>query len=82
MYSGVILKYNDKCLLCKRNGEDSHPNQWFIPTGKIEKGDMLVSAGNGCAMSDSFPAVGSVLGKSLENFDGEYGIIEVAVGRL
>jgi hypothetical protein len=51
-------------------------------TGKIEKGDMLVSAGNGCAMSDSFPAVGSVLGKSLENFDGEYGIIEVAVGRL
>lgn len=39
MYSGVILKYKDKCLLCKRNGEDSHPNQWFIPTGKIEKGE-------------------------------------------
>ena len=39
MYSGVILKYKDKCLLCKRNGEDSHPNQWFIPTGKIERGE-------------------------------------------
>ncbi len=39
MYSGVILKYNDKCLLCKRNSEDSHPNQWFIPTGKIERGE-------------------------------------------
>jgi hypothetical protein len=51
-------------------------------TGKIEKGDMLVSAGNGCAMSNPSPIVGSVLGKSLENFDGEYGIIEVAVGRL
>jgi hypothetical protein len=51
-------------------------------TGKIEKGDMLVSAGNGCAMANPYPVVGSVLGKSLENFDGEYGIIEVAVGRL
>jgi hypothetical protein len=51
-------------------------------TGKIEKGDMLVSAGNGCAMANPSPIVGSVLGKSLENFDGEYGIIEVAVGRL
>ena len=51
-------------------------------TGKIEKGDMLVSAGNGYAMSNPLPVIGSVLGKSLENFDGEYGIIEVAVGRL
>jgi 8-oxo-dGTP pyrophosphatase MutT (NUDIX family) len=39
MYSGVILKYKNKCLLCKRNGEDSNPNQWFIPTGKIERGE-------------------------------------------
>jgi 8-oxo-dGTP pyrophosphatase MutT (NUDIX family) len=39
MYSGLILKYKDECLLCKRNGEDSHPNKWFIPAGKIEKGE-------------------------------------------
>lgn len=51
-------------------------------TGKIEKGDMLVSAGNGCAMSNPSPNVGTVIGKSLENFNDEYGIIEVAVGRL
>ena len=39
MYSGVILKYRDKCLLCKRSEKYSNPNQWFIPTGKIEKGE-------------------------------------------
>jgi 8-oxo-dGTP pyrophosphatase MutT (NUDIX family) len=39
MYSGVILKYRDKCLLCKRSEKNSNPNQWFIPTGKIEKGE-------------------------------------------
>jgi len=39
MYSGVILKYRDKCLLCKRSEKYSHPNQWFIPTGKIETGE-------------------------------------------
>jgi 8-oxo-dGTP pyrophosphatase MutT (NUDIX family) len=39
MYSGVILKYRDKFLLCKRNENQSHPNQWFIPTGKIEQGE-------------------------------------------
>ncbi len=67
----------------------SHPTmialQGRVPvkvTGKIEKGDMLVSAGNGCAMANPSPVVGSVLGKSLENFDGDYGIIEIAVGRL
>lgn len=39
MYSGVILKYRDKCLLCKRSQKYSNPNKWFIPTGKIEKGE-------------------------------------------
>jgi 8-oxo-dGTP pyrophosphatase MutT (NUDIX family) len=39
MYSGVILKYRNKCLLCKRSEKYSHPNQWFIPTGKIERGE-------------------------------------------
>ena len=50
--------------------------------GSIKKGDMLISAGNGFAHTAPFPILGTVIGKSLENFDGVEGIIEVAVGRL
>jgi hypothetical protein len=50
--------------------------------GKIEKGDMLVSAGNGYAKSCQDPKIGTVIGKSLEDFDDSEGIIEVVVGRL
>jgi hypothetical protein len=50
--------------------------------GQVTKGDLLVSAGNGCAKADNSPAIGSVIGKSLENFDGALGTIEIAVGRL
>ena len=50
--------------------------------GNIKKGDMMVSAGNGYARPSSSPTVGTVIGKSLENFDGIEGVIEVAVGRL
>jgi len=50
--------------------------------GNIQKGDMLISAGNGFARQAPFPILGTVIGKSLENFDGIEGIIEVAVGRL
>lgn len=50
--------------------------------GKIEKGDMLVSAGSGFARADYNPILGSVIGKALENFDGIEGVIEVVVGRL
>ena len=50
--------------------------------GKVHKGDMMVSAGNGYARPWNNPAMGTVIGKSLENFDGIEGIIEVAVGRL
>jgi len=49
--------------------------------GTIHKGDMLVSAGGGFARPSSIPLMGTVIGKALENFQGE-GIIEVAVGRL
>jgi len=49
--------------------------------GKIFKGDMLVSGGNGFARPVLFPVLGTVIGKALENFEGE-GIIEVAVSRL
>jgi hypothetical protein len=50
--------------------------------GSIKKGDMLISAGNGFAHTAISPVLGTVIGKSLENFDGIEGIIEVAVGRL
>jgi len=50
--------------------------------GPVAKGDMMVSAGNGRARAEANPVVGSVIGKSLENFDGAEGVIEVAVGRL
>ena len=49
--------------------------------GKISKGDMLVSGGNGFARPFLFPILGTVIGKALENFEGE-GVIEVAVSRL
>jgi len=50
--------------------------------GPVAKGDMMVSAGNGRARAEANPVMGSVIGKSLENFDGGEGVIEVAVGRL
>ena len=49
-------------------------------TGSVSKGDMMIAAGNGAAMACSTPVVGTVIGKALENFDGESGVIEVVVG--
>jgi hypothetical protein len=51
-------------------------------TGTIWKGAMMVSAGNGQATACATPAIGTVLGKSLEDFSGESGTIQVVVGRL
>jgi hypothetical protein len=50
--------------------------------GKINKGDLIISGGNGYGRPSSSPLMGSVIGKSLENFNGAEGIIEIAVGRL
>jgi hypothetical protein len=50
--------------------------------GSVKKGQMLVSAGNGYAKAAFRPEIGTVIGKSLEDFDGKEGIIEVVVGRL
>lgn len=38
-YSGVLVKYDDKVLLCKRNNEGSLPGAWSIPAGKINNGE-------------------------------------------
>ena len=51
-------------------------------TGVVTKGAMMISAGNGHARASAAPAMGTVIGKALENFDGESGIIEIVVGRM
>jgi hypothetical protein len=50
--------------------------------GPVSKGSMMVSAGNGFARAEESPKIGSVIGKALEDFNGDSGIIEVVVGRL
>ena len=59
--------------------------QGRVPTkvrGKIKKGDMLISGGEGYAKPSPSPIIGTVIGKALENFNGAEGLIEVAIGRL
>ena len=56
-----------------------------VPThvvGAVRKGDMMVSTATGKARAESNPAMGTVIGKALEDFDGTHGTIEVVVGRL
>lgn len=55
-----------------------------VPTkvrGPIQKGDLMVSAGDGHARAENLPQVGTVIGKALENFNGDTGVIEVVVGK-
>jgi hypothetical protein len=55
-----------------------------VPTkvrGPILKGDLIVSAGDGHARAEGLPQVGTVIGKALEDFDGDSGVIEVVVGK-
>ena len=47
--------------------------------GTVQKGDLMVSAGNGRARAEANPKVGSVIGKAIENSEGE-ATIEVVVG--
>jgi hypothetical protein len=56
-----------------------------VPTsviGTVAKGDMMVSAGNGYAQASATPAMGTVIGKALQDHHGPIGIIEVVVGRM
>ena len=50
--------------------------------GPVRRGQMLVSAGNGLARAETHPAMGTVIGKALEDFNGDIGTIEAVVGRL
>jgi hypothetical protein len=49
--------------------------------GPVAKGDLMVSAENGHARANNFAVAGRIIGKSLENFDGEQGVIAIVVGR-
>jgi hypothetical protein len=50
--------------------------------GPVKKGDMMVSSINGRAQACATPAMGTVIGKALQDFDGDQGTIEIVVGRL
>jgi hypothetical protein len=56
-----------------------------VPTsviGTVTKGDMMVATGHGQARAEHDPAMGTVIGKALEDFNGTEGVIEIVVGRL
>lgn len=58
--------------------------QGRVPTkvvGPVVKGDLMVSNGQGMARAEENPTVGTVIGKALENFVGDIGVIEVVVGK-
>ena len=42
-YAGILVKVKDKCLLCKRNEQGSHPGEWSAPAGKVEKGENIIN---------------------------------------
>jgi len=50
--------------------------------GPVSKGDMLVADNDGYAKVADDPKMGTVIGKSLVDFSGSEGVIEIAVGRL
>jgi hypothetical protein len=50
--------------------------------GPIQRGQMLVSAGNGRARAELNPALGTVIGKAMQDHDEGPGVIEIIVGKL
>jgi hypothetical protein len=50
--------------------------------GPVLRGQMLVTSGNGRARAELNPAIGTVIGKALQDFNGSVGVIEIVVGRL
>jgi hypothetical protein len=48
--------------------------------GPVIKGDIMVGTFDGRARAESNPAAGTIVGKALDSFDGDTGIIEIVVG--
>ncbi len=65
-YAGVIVKYYDKILLCKRAPNASYPETWSIPQGKVEKGESTRNA----AMREFFEETNIFLPKNELGFSG------------
>lgn len=42
--SAMILRQDDKALLVKRSANDSRPNEWELPGGKLEFGENPMDA--------------------------------------
>jgi hypothetical protein len=81
---GFIMNNGLECIVTEGERTAVVALQGRVPCkvlGPVKKGDLLVSAGNGFAKSHPEPKLGTVIGKSLENFDGTEGVIEVVVGR-
>jgi hypothetical protein len=50
--------------------------------GPVRKGDLLTTSDlAGHAETSLHPMLGTIIGKALENFDGETGVIEISVQR-
>ena len=43
-YSGILVTYKDKCMLCKRNKLGTRPGEWSVPGGNIEKDESPIDA--------------------------------------
>ena len=43
-YAGILVKCNDKVLLCKRNAIGSFPGMWSLPGGKVEENETTKEA--------------------------------------
>jgi ADP-ribose pyrophosphatase YjhB (NUDIX family) len=39
--AGILLKYKNQCLLCKRSQGGSLPGVWSVPGGHLEKGESI-----------------------------------------
>jgi hypothetical protein len=50
--------------------------------GPVRRGQMMVAAGQGRARAEPHPEIGTVIGKALEDFNGDIGVVEVVVGRI
>ena len=48
--------------------------------GRVNRGDLLVAATDGYARAETHPIIGSLVGKAIDDFYGDKGIIEIIVG--
>lgn len=43
-YAGVLVRHNNKCLLCKRAAHQTLPGEWSVPAGSVEKNEEVLEA--------------------------------------